>query len=96
MQYIHKYNENRELRPFDKKFVQNCFYENHRDSILSVQSFPQLSLSYKYEKSTLFNKNSVHRSSVKDQDLIDVEMVEKLRLALKIACFEFSFNLVKI
>lgn len=21
MQYIHKYNENRELRPFDKKFV---------------------------------------------------------------------------
>jgi hypothetical protein len=28
--------------------------------------------------------------------LIDVEMVEKLRLALKIACFEYSFNLVKI
>ena len=28
--------------------------------------------------------------------MIDVEMVEKLRLALKIACFEYSFNLVKI
>lgn len=28
--------------------------------------------------------------------MIDVERVEKLRLALKIACFEYSFNFIKI
>lgn len=40
-------------------------------------------------------KNSI-QCLAKEQDFIDVEMVEKLRLALKIACFEYSFNLVKI
>lgn len=51
--------------------------------------------SLKHEKSTFLIKNSIV-SLAKEQDLIDVERVEKLRLALKIACFEYSFNLVKI